>query len=99
VTVWLDDPDYFMLTLAGLLVWLTIQCHGGAARVTVPQFVANFTMVQTDPTGEWILPSLPLNNSWPVTGLGIKFNQNISIANDALGTLLYGKGADNVHTS
>jgi hypothetical protein len=73
VTVWLDDPDYFMLTLAGLLVWLTIQCHGGAARVTVPQFVANFTMVQTDPTGEWILPSLPLNNSWPTMLLALFF--------------------------
>lgn len=86
------------LNLAGLVAWLTIQCHGGAARVTVPNFVANFTLVQTDPTGEWVLPSLPLNDSWSVTGLGIKFYQNVSIANNALDTLLYGKGADNVRT-
>ena len=80
-------------------MWFTIQCRGGAIRVTVPDFVANFSLVQTDSTGEWILPSLPLNDTWPVTGLGIKFYQNISIVNNALDTLFYGKGADNVHTS
>lgn len=85
--------------VTGLRVWMTIQCRGGAARVNVPSFVANFSMVQVDPTGEWKLPPLPQNESWPITGLGIKFNENISICNNALGTLLYGKGADNVHTS
>jgi len=86
-------------SLTGLSVWMTIQCKGGAARVIVPNYVANFSMVQTDPTGEWILSPLPRNDLWPVTGLGIKFNQNVSICNDALGTLVYGKGADNVHIS
>lgn len=82
---------------AGLIVWLTLQCHGGAARITVPDYVANYTMLQVDDTGAWTLAPIPDNATVDMTGLGIKFEANVSIANKALKTLKYGKGQDNVH--
>lgn len=80
----------------GLDIWLTIQCHGGAARIIVPDSVANYSMIQADDTGVWILPLIPDNATVALTGLGLRFRQNVSIANAALGTLFYGKGEDNV---
>lgn len=83
-------------------MWLSIQCRGGAAVLSVPEYVAKISLVQTDYTGVWI-PSAGSQNAtsglWLVTGLGIKLNQNVSVANDALATLAYIKDADNVHTS
>jgi hypothetical protein len=83
-------------------VWLSIKCKGGAARLSLPDYVANFSWTQTDKSGTWSPAAGTLNatdGTWLVTGLGIKFYQNISVSNDVLTTLAYGKGADNVHTS
>lgn len=83
-------------------MWLFIQCRGGSARLNVPDYITNNSWIQTDHTGMWI-PSTGFLNAtsglWVVTGLGIKLNQNVSMANDALATLTYAKDADNVHTS
>nr|PNR43312.1 hypothetical protein PHYPA_015692 [Physcomitrium patens] len=81
---------------AGLVAWMTLQCRGGAARITLPSYAANDVLLQTDPTGEWMRANIPQNSEQEVTGLGIKFRQNISVANDALATLMYGKGSGNV---
>lgn len=81
---------------AGLVAWMTLQCRGGAARITLPSYAANYVLLQTDPTGEWMRANIPQNSEQEVTGLGIKFRQNISVANDALATLMYGKGSGNV---
>lgn len=91
-----------LIILAGLSVWLSIRCKGGAARLSLPDYVANYSLTQTDPSGPWNPAVGTLNatdGTYLVTGLGIKFNQNISVSNDVLTTLAYGKGADNVHTS
>ncbi|XP_073393680.1 uncharacterized protein [Physcomitrium patens] len=80
---------------AGLVAWMTLQCRGGAARITLPSYAANDVLLQTDPTGEWMRANIPQNSEQEVTGLGIKFRQNISVANDALATLMYGKGSGN----
>jgi hypothetical protein len=80
----------------GLDIWLTIQCHGGAARITLPDYIANYTFIQADNSGIWTLVPIPNNATISVTGLGIRFEANESIANAALNTLTYGKGQDNV---
>ena len=90
------------MIFAGLVAILTIQCKGGAARLNLPDYVYNFSLTQTGPGGAWNTAVGTLNTTdgtWLVTGLGIRFNQNISVSNDALSTLAYGKGTDNVHTS
>ncbi|CAK9873089.1 unnamed protein product [Sphagnum jensenii] len=79
----------------GLDIWLTIQCHGGAARITLPDYIANYTSIQADNSGIWTLVPIPNNATISVTGLGIRFEANESIANAALNTLTYGKGQDN----
>lgn len=88
------EPIYIQAP-SGLVAWMTLQCRGGAARITLPSYAANDVLLQTDPTGEWMRANIPQNSEQEVTGLGIKFRQNISVANDALATLMYGKGSGN----
>jgi hypothetical protein len=84
---------------SGLNVWLSVQCRGGAALLSLPEYVAKYSLIQTDHTGTWILSAgyqSATSGLWVVTGLGIKLNQNVSVANDALATLAYAKDANNV---
>lgn len=79
----------------------SVTCHGGVAMLSMPEYIANNSFTQVTNGGSWLPSNGSLNATsgiWLVSGLGIKFNQNVTTINDVLSTLAYSKNIDNVCT-